>query len=367
MHVPFCDTLCWFCGCHTKITRKYEPVAAYLDALKREITTVAAAVPKTSRVRHIHWGGGSPTLLAPDDIRALADHLKASFSGDDAVEFAIEVDPRGLDQARITALAEAGLTRVSLGVQDFDPKVQERINRIQTFEETAAVIAAFRKAGVKSLNIDAIYGLPGQVNGSCWQAWPWCGPGAGSRRPVRLCACPVDEAAYADDRRQSAADLRARHAHATAAARFLVEHGYVQIGIDHFARPDDTMALADRNGTLRRNFQGYTTDTADALIGFGASAIGRLPQGHVQNVTAIAQYQRAVGAGALAIAKGLALTPEDARRAAVIEELMCTLAFDAARFRSDHGDAAQPILDIAESIVGEDRDGLVVASETGFR
>ncbi len=162
MHVPFCDTLCWFCGCHTKITRQYAPIADYLEALKREITAVAAHVPASARLAHLHWGGGSPTILTPDDSARLVDHIHRSFPTAARFEFAVEVDPRGMDRARIDALADSGLTRVSIGVQDFDPAVQRAINRVQSVDETRRVVDAFRDRGVASLNIDAIYGLPGQ-------------------------------------------------------------------------------------------------------------------------------------------------------------------------------------------------------------
>ena len=161
-HVPFCDTLCWFCGCNTKITRQYEPVASYLEALDAEIVTIACAIARRTTVRHIHWGGGSPTILSAPDLGRLMDTMCRRFNLAEDLEFAVEIDPRGLDWARIDSLAEAGLTRVSIGVQDFDPKVQAKINRIQTVDETRAVIDAFRDRGVASLNIDAIYGLPGQ-------------------------------------------------------------------------------------------------------------------------------------------------------------------------------------------------------------
>jgi oxygen-independent coproporphyrinogen III oxidase len=366
-HIPFCDTLCWFCGCTTKITQQYGPVSRYLDALLAEIALIGARVPATSRISHLHWGGGSPTILSAIDIQRLMEALCRHFTWEDEAEFAVEVDPRGMDDARIEALAEAGLTRVSIGVQDFDPRVQAAINRMQSVAETRRVIDAFRSYGVRSLNIDAIYGLPGQ----------------GERELLNTLGIVVqmvpDRIAlfgYAHvpwmKRHQSMireADLPdglARHAHAERAAEFLTASGYVRVGIDHFALPHDGMAKAALAGQLRRNFQGYTVDDADALIGLGASSIGRLPQGYVQNIPAIGEYQRRMAAGTLATERGIALSAEDVMRAEVIEELMCNLHFDAQAIHARYGDAAAPLLAEAASLVEETRDGLIERNARGF-
>jgi oxygen-independent coproporphyrinogen-3 oxidase len=368
IHVPFCDTLCWFCGCHTKITRQYAPIADYLAALVREVETIAALVPASSRVTHLHWGGGSPTILNPDDSRRLVERIYRAFRVDPAMEFAVEVDPRGMDGARIDALAESGLTRVSVGVQDFDPAVQKAINRVQSVEETRAVIERFREHGVRSLNIDAIYGLPGQHAPQLQRTL---------EEVARLEPDRVALFGYAHvpwmKRHQSMIDAAAlpgvleRHAQAETAARQLEEAGYLRIGIDHFARADDELAAAAREGRLQRNFQGYTVDPADALIGLGASAIGRLPQGHVQNEPAIAAYARATLNGGLAAVRGVALSPEDQVRAEVIERLMCDLAFSSRQMRGRFGADADAVIAEAEEIVATDVDGFVVGTDDGFR
>lgn len=368
VHVPFCDTLCWFCGCHTKITRKYGPVSAYLDALLHEAESVAALTPARSRVTHLHWGGGSPTILSADDSRRLWKGLATAFRVAPGAEFAVEVDPRGMDEERIDALSACGLTRVSIGVQDFDPAVQRAINRIQTLEETALVIRRFRANGVKSLNIDAIYGLPGQHEVQLLRTMD---------QVIRLEPDRIALFGYAHvpwmKRHQNMIDTAAlpgaveRHAQAEAAALRLEEAGYQRIGIDHFARPDDPLAVAARAGRLKRNFQGYTVDAADALIGLGASAIGKLPQGHVQNEPAIAVYQRAVQTGQLAAVRGIALTAEDILRAEVIEELMCDLSFSGRRLNARFGTAAEPLIAEAQALLGADRHGLVAETADGFR
>lgn len=367
IHIPFCDTLCWFCGCSTKITRKYKPLTTYLAALEQEIATVAACLPKGAQVSHIHWGGGSPTMLSPEDITWLMGRLRAHFTIRPDAEFAVEVDPRGLDQARIDALAAAGLTRASIGVQDFAPKVQAAINRVQSVDETRAVIEAFRAHGITSLNIDAIYGLPGQYEPELLATLD----AVVRMRPDRIALFGYAHVPWMKKHQEliPAADLPGvveRHAHAELAATFLTVHGYRRIGIDHFALPGDPLAKAARKGRLVRNFQGYTVDHADALIGLGASSIGRLPQGYVQNTTAIADYQRRVLESGTAVARGLALTDDDRMRGHVIERLMCDLAFDADALRAQYGVAGDGLIAEAGHLCQDDRDGLVRTTTTGF-
>lgn len=367
VHVPFCDTLCWFCGCHTKITRKYKPIAAYLESLIAEARHVAAALPAGVEVGQIHWGGGSPTILEADDVRRLAGELASALPQSAAPEFAVEVDPRGLSAGQIAAFAASGLTRVSIGVQDFDPAVQKAINRNQSYEETEAVISQFRAAGIGSINIDAIYGLPGQHEAQLRRTLD---------RILDLAPDRISLFGYAHvpwmKRHQAMipeADLPdavERHAHAELAARIFVEAGYVRIGLDHFARQSDAMAVAMREGRLTRNFQGYTVDPSDALIGLGASSIGRLPQGYVQNITPIAGYATAIAHEGLATARGYALTREDRVRARLIERLMCNFEFDPRDLESADEPLSHDILSCAQQIVDEDREGLVARHGAGF-
>jgi oxygen-independent coproporphyrinogen-3 oxidase len=368
LHMPFCDTLCWFCGCSTKITRQYAPVAAYLEALLAEIALVGRLAPDSAQASHIHWGGGSPTILAAGDIRRLADGLRAAFDVSADAAFAVEVDPRGMDNDRIDALAAAGLTRVSIGVQDFDPAVQRAINRIQSVEETTRVIERFRHHDVPSLNIDAIYGLPGQGDRELLRTLA---------EVVRMGPDRIALFGYAHvpwmRKHQSMIEEKAlagvveRHRHAELAADYLVSEGYQRIGIDHFAKPHDAMARASREGTLVRNFQGYAVDRADALIGMGASSIGRLPGGYVQNTTAIGCYQRRVLAGELAVERGIALSRQDAIRSHVIERLMCDLSFDALAIEASFGAEAIPVLAEAQLLLASGADGLVEPRGRGFR
>jgi len=369
LHVPFCDTLCWFCGCSTKITQRYGPVGAYVASLMREIDLIGTLVPADCTVSHIHWGGGSPTMLTVADMQRLSAATRAAFRLEEACDFAIEVDPRGLDARRMDTLAEAGLSRVSIGVQDFDPEVQKAINRVQSFEETRAAVEGFRARGVSSLNIDALYGLPYQTTARMIDTL---------RQVVMLRPDRIALFGYAHvpwmKRHQSMIeesalpDVITRYDQAESAARYLVAEGYQRIGIDHFALPADSMAVAARNGTLRRNFQGYTVDPSDALIGLGATAIGALPQGYVQNQTATARYIWTVEQGSVAIEKGIELSAEDRIRRALIEDLMCSLSFSRARLDRLAPTAAlrEALIEEAQAILAEDRHGFVAATDDGF-
>jgi oxygen-independent coproporphyrinogen-3 oxidase len=367
VHVPFCDTLCWFCGCHTKITRRYEPVADYLGALKREIASIAARVDSGCRVRHIHWGGGSPTILESGDLAGLAGTLFECFTLAEGAEFAVEIDPRGLTARQLDALATSGLTRASIGIQDFDAQVQKAINRIQPYEETRDVIEGLRERGVGAINVDLMYGLPEQNESRI---------GATIEKVMTLAPDRISLFGYAHvpwmKRHQemipqsSLPDVAARYAQAEFAARQLVEAGYMRIGLDHFARPRDPLAIAAAGGTMRRNFQGYTTDTADALLGFGASAIGRLPQGFVQNHVPIAEYQRAVTDGKMAAVRGYAFQGDDLRRGTLIERLMCDLKLSWPGLETLIGDCDDLRRESAEALRQFEKDGLIELGGDGF-
>lgn len=369
LHVPFCDTLCWFCGCTTKITQRYEPVKAYLDTLAKEISAIGALVPSDAEVSAIHWGGGSPTLLSPVDIDRIVAAIRAAFRLAPDCEFAIEVDPRGLDDARMDALAAGGLTRVSIGVQDFDPEVQKAINRIQSFAETKAAVDGFRARGVKSLNIDALYGLPFQTEERLFETLEQ----VIALKPDRIALFGYAHVPWMKRHQsmipeQALPDVIARYHQAENAAKFLMSRGYERIGIDHFALPADSMAVAARNGTLRRNFQGYTVDPADALLGLGASAIGSLPQGYVQNHTATARYIWGIEQSGVATEKGVVLSAEDRLRRSVIEKLMCDLAFsrDSLAPLTEWNAACNAIAEEAEAIIAEDLHGFVARTDDGF-
>ncbi|HEU4696497.1 MAG TPA: oxygen-independent coproporphyrinogen III oxidase [Sphingomicrobium sp.] len=329
LHIPFCREMCWYCGCHTTVTRRRAPVSRNAATLAREIDLVGTAVGRKLDAGHLHWGGGSPTLLAPDDVAAVHGALKKWFPIESEAERAVEIDPRTLTIELATAFARAGVNRASLGVQTFDPEVQAAINRVQSFETTAETVRTLRDRGIPAINFDLVYGLPFQTVQSCLDT---------VEQALRLQPDRFAVFGYAHvpefKRHQRKIDERAlpgpseRHEQAEAIARALTLRGYRQIGLDHFALPGDSLAIAAETGRLHRNFQGYTTDPCKTLLGFGVSAIGRLPGGFVQNATRIPDYERRIAAGSLATVRGYELDPEDRRRASIIEQLMCDYRAD---------------------------------------
>lgn len=329
LHIPFCRDMCWYCGCHTTATRRRAPVSRNAAILAREIELVATAVGRKLTAAHLHWGGGSPTSLAPDDVALIHGALKRTFEFGPMAEGAVEIDPRTITPELAGAFARAGVNRASFGVQSLDPRVQAAINRIQDFDTVAAAVRMLRERGVPAINFDLIYGLPFQTVQSCLDTVEQ----ALRLQPDRLAVFgyahvpefkahqrKIDEAALPGPAE--------RHEQAESIARALTARGYRQIGLDHFAPPGDSLAAAAEAGTLHRNFQGYTTDPCRTLIGFGVSAIGRLPQGFVQNATRIPDYERRVAGGHLATVRGYRLDSDDRRRARVIEQLMCDYRAD---------------------------------------
>ncbi len=360
IHIPYCDRLCWFCACHTKHTLKYEPVAVYLEALYREIDAVAARLKPGVTVSALHFGGGSPTMLTPDDIVNLGAMLKSRFEFADDAEISVEMDPNDMDDARYDALAAIGMTRASLGVQDFDPVVQKTINRIQTFEHTRSVVEAVRARGVHSVNCDLLYGLPHQTLETLEKT---------VRQIISLDPDRIALFGYAHvpwmKKHQTMIpedalpDVNMRFEQARLAAALLRDAGYEPIGIDHFAKPTDSLAIAARKGRMRRNFQGYTDDAADALIGLGASSIGEFPQGYVQNIAASGEYQRMTEEEGLAAVRGIALSEDDKLRSYVIERVMCEFRLSFADIANRFGDCAQAVVAEARQFAASNSDRLV--------
>ena len=361
IHIPYCDRLCWFCACHTRQILRYAPITRYLEALYKEIDTIGGLLERRVAVRSVHFGGGSPTMLKPQDMVELDRRLRDAFQYMPDVEISVEIDPNDMEDARFDALARIGMTRVSLGVQDFDPRVQAAINRQQSFEQTKAVVDGARSRGVASVNLDLLYGLPHQTCDSIETTLRQ----ALSLKPDRIALfgyahvpwmkkhqTMIDEAALPD--------AAQRFEQASRAGALIVASGYEAIGLDHFALPGDSLAQANRAGTMRRNFQGYTVDPSDTLIGLGASSIGRLPQGYVQNCTATGEYERMVGETGLAAVRGYALSDDDRMRAWVIERLMCDFSFSQDQMLDQFGDRARPIIEQAKLIATSDSDGCFV-------
>ena len=338
VHVPFCDTLCWFCGCNTTVVNSYSPVSGYLELLLREMEMLSSALKPGHSTTHLHFGGGSPTLLTPGDFWRLNRHLRQRFDIDPNAEIAIEIDPRGFQPDLAKALADAGVTRASIGVQDCDPVVQRAINRIQPESVTADAISLLRGVGIRQLNIDLIYGLPHQTVEGLQRTIET----VLALEPDRLAIfgyahVPTFKKHMALIPEDALPGLEERFAQAEMAQEMLSSRGYVPIGIDHFARPDDSLAVALGAGKLARNFQGYTTDDAGILLGLGPSAIGSLPEGYVQNMSDTPSWRAAVQRGALPIGKGISLSNDDRARRAIISDLMCNLSTDLERIAAEHG------------------------------
>ena len=330
-HIPFCETLCWFCGCTTVITLDHARGRAYTDTLAREMDLVAPALHPGRRVVQVHWGGGTPTFLPPADIRRLGAAIRERFTIDPDVEAAVEVDPRRLTRDHVEALREAGFNRASLGVQDFDPEVQQAVHRIQPREMTAQTIRWLRDAGFRSLNVDLIYGLPHQTPASFERTLdevlelnpdrfaifnyahvPWMKPS--QRIFEKRAVMPAPETKL---------DILK-----LVTERLTGQAGYVYIGMDHFARPGDELAVAQSRRSLQRNFQGYSTRGGADIYGFGMSAISQTGDAYWQNLKELPRYEAAVAAGQFPVARGYRVTDDDRIRRTVVMEIMCNLGLD---------------------------------------
>lgn len=330
IHVPFCRRLCWFCACRTQGTKSGSPIAAYVDTLKAELALLKAALPADIRLSRLHWGGGTPTLLTPDQIADLSESIRQTVPFGQNTEFSVEIDPNEIDEARIEALAAAGMNRASVGVQDFDDVIQQAIGRIQTFDVTRDTIDALRAAGIKSLNADILYGLPHQSRARMVESVQKLL----SLNPDRVALYGYAHVPWMAKRQQlipsdALPTPEERLELFEAARKLFVWDGYKEIGIDHFATPEDGLSIAQSSGNLRRNFQGYTDDTADVLVGLGASAISRFPQGYAQNAPATGAHTGAIRDGGFSTTRGHVFKGQDLLRARLIEAVMCDFRIDA--------------------------------------
>lgn len=346
VHIPFCERLCWYCGCHTSVPNGYDRISDFLGRLASELALWSDAMPTHAGAAHVHFGGGSPNSLSRDDFSGLLTSISHRFALRPDAEVAVELDPGHLDRDFARGLGAAGVTRASLGVQTFDPEVQRLVNRIQPFERVEAAVADIRDGGVEAINFDMMYGLPGQNPDNVADSLET----ALSLAPDRIALfgyahVPWMKKHQAMIRTEDLADVAGRWSQAEAAEAVLLDHGYVRIGMDHFAHPDDPMAVQLANGGLRRNFQGYTDDPAAVLIGLGPSAISAFPQGYAQNASRVDQWAAAVGKSRLPVARRLATTAEDRLRAAVIERLMCDLEVDVGAVCLDYGCAVTTLDD----------------------
>lgn len=364
VHIPFCKRLCWFCACRTQGTQSLRPVSDYIGVLIREIEAVRGHLPRGIRMRALHLGGGTPTILPEADMARLLDALYGAFARADEFEFSVETDPTEASDGLLRLLVRYGLTRASIGVQDFAPRVQEAIGRPQSPEETRHVVELLREAGLPSLNFDLLYGLPFQTADSLGDTLDE----VIALRPDRIALYGYAHVPNMSKRQvlikeETLPDTHTRFALSEQARARLCAVGYRPIGIDHFGLPNDSMTLAAEAGQLRRNFQGYTEDSARTLIGLGASAISRFAEGYSQNAAATPAYVERIEAGGLAGLRGFALGPRECLVADMIEALMCDFAVDGARIAARHpgceAEISRALAALAEDFpgAGELRDG----------
>ncbi|SDN76294.1 oxygen-independent coproporphyrinogen-3 oxidase [Lutimaribacter pacificus] len=366
VHVPFCRRLCWFCACRTQGTQSDEPVRAYLETLKSELAMLGAALPRGVTLSRLHWGGGTPTLLKPDMMRELTDSIFDIAPLSDEAEFSVEIDPNEIDAERLDVLAAAGMNRASIGVQDFDDEIQKTIGRIQGYDVTRQAVDMIRERGVQSLNADILFGLPHQSGVRITETVQKLL----SFNPDRVALYGYAHVPWMAKRQQlipsdALPTPQERLDLFETARRLFIWDGYDEIGIDHFARPEDGLSRALRAGRLRRNFQGYTDDPADVLIGVGASSISRFPQGYAQNASATSVHTAAIRDGRFSTARGHAFSGEDLMRSRMIEALMCDFRIDAgeitSRFGIDRADLTAEFKRIAAEF-----DGLLKVTEAGL-
>lgn len=361
VHLPFCEARCLFCGCHVIITKHYERTLPYLELLRAEIDMVSDQLGERRSIAQLHFGGGTPTYYRPEDLDALLEHLFARFERTANAELAVEVDPRVTTAAHLQVLASHGFNRISLGVQDLTPRVQEAIARVQSLEQTAGIVETARGLGFRGINVDLIYGLPFQTLDTFEQAVdqiidlgvdrtavysfayvPWI---RGHQTQIPEAALPSAELKF--------------ELFAMARERFL-SAGYEPIGIDHFALPHDELSVAKSEHRLRRNFQGYTVIPAPDVIGLGISAIGDVGGAYVQNVKKLSEYEDRIGAGRLPVERGVVRSEDDEVRCNVIHELMCNFRVDIAAIEARHSIVfAEYFAPDLEQLHGHEKEGMV--------
>jgi oxygen-independent coproporphyrinogen-3 oxidase len=368
-HIPFCETLCWFCGCTTVITKNHGEGKPYLDYLEKEVAQMAARLNPNRKIAQLHWGGGSPTFLSPDEIRRLGEIIHTHFKFADDIEAGVEIDPRRLTREHIVALREIGFNRASLGVQDFEPQVQEAIHRIQPREMTQLTLDWLRENNFGSINLDLIYGLPFQTVETfsrtldavlemspdrlavfSYAHVPWLKP---AQKILEQKILPTPEVKL---------ELLK-----VVIERLTENNRYVYIGMDHFAKPADELVVAQRNKTLQRNFQGYSTRGNADIYAFGMSAISQIPDAYWQNQKELANYFAALNGKKIPLARAYFLTDEDKIRREIIMRLMCDLSLDFSAMSQKLGiNFFEKFADELGALKFFEADGLIHFSENGF-
>lgn len=370
-HLPFCETLCWFCGCTTVITLDHGRGQTYVGQLEREMDLVLPHLQPGREVVQLHWGGGTPTFLRPDEIRRLGEAIHRRFRCASDVEASVEIDPRRLSEDHVRALQEAGFNRASLGVQDFDPQVQQAVHRIQSRELTAQAIDWLRASGFQSVNVDLIYGLPHQSPVSFARTLDT----VLELRPDRFAVFNYAHVPWMkpqqkifDKRSVLPAPETKLEVLKLITERLTGDAGYVYIGMDHFARATDELAVAQANRTLQRNFQGYSTRGGSDILGFGMSAISQTEHAYWQNAKDLPVYGAQVEAGELPVSRGCRLTEDDRIRRTVIMEIMCNLGLDYAKIGRELGlDVRTRFATEIEGLADMEADGLLQRTPEAIR
>jgi oxygen-independent coproporphyrinogen-3 oxidase len=364
IHIPFCEKLCWYCGCHTSVPNGYDRASSYVDTLLQEIEQTAPYInTEHGRVTHLHFGGGTPTYLNAPDIKKIVDKIDETMGLSGNGEVAIEIDPRTFSRPQGEALAEMGFNRASFGVQDFNLDVQKKINRIQPYDLVEKCMLDLRDVGIQAVNFDLIYGLPAQTVESVIET----AHQTADLNPSRVAVFGYAHVPWFKKQMKLIKDedlpgTQERYDQAMAVAETLKAEGYVAVGLDHFVRPEDNMAAAAENGTLRRNFQGYTTDAADAMIGFGVSSISALPNGFAQGGRDTLSWATAVKEGRSPVMRGLSYSDEDLMRADIIERLMCDFTVNPIMVAAKHGFDESTLITAFETLKSLQSDGMVEIS-----
>ncbi len=369
-HVPFCDTVCYYCACNKIITKNRQHAVPYLQNMHREIAKLGAMFDKKRVVDQLHWGGGTPTFLNFQQMQELMDVTRQHFNlrDDDSGEYSIEIDPREANEETIQQLRSLGFNRISLGVQDFDPAVQKAVNRLQTEEQTFSILEAARAAGFRSSSMDLIYGLPLQTV----KSFSVTLDKILAVEPERLSVFNYAHlpAMFKVQRQMNEADMP------SAALKLdilqmviqrLLSEGYVYIGMDHFAKPDDELAIAQREGRLYRNFQGYSTHSECDMVGFGITSIGRVGDAYIQNVKQLDSYAELIEKNELPVFKGMLLNPDDKLRGAIISQLMCHFELDYQRIEQEYSIVfTEYFADALQQLEAMQKDGLLELSTQGI-
>lgn len=368
VHVPLCARLCWYCGCNTRAVRRREAVTGFVQALLQEIRLLRAALPGRMSVGSVHFGGGTPNTLSPEDLAEVFSGIADAFDLRSSAVVAAELDPAILSRDWVVAACAHGLNRASLGVQDLSPHVQAAVNRRETFDVVQRAVGWLRDCGVQSVNLDLMYGLPRQRTEDVLRTLDQ----VLGLRPDRLALFGYAHVPWMKPHQKliDEAELPGaaeRLEQSERAGERLVAAGFLRVGLDHFALPDDPLAAAAVAGRLRRNFQGYTDEAYRTLIGLGPSSIGQLPHGYVQNLHGESDWRQAVASGRLPIGRGLALDADDRFRAEIIERIMCDLQVDLALVCARHDVALSELAEELRQIRAMAGDGVVQVTGSALK